>query len=91
MAARVIAEIYSGKLSPGCAAGLASLLNLQLRAIEVADLKQRLVRVENLLAQAKKGSDGKADAPELESNGLSPQSLESGEPSGCVHGQTFND
>src|SRR6266567_9596400 len=32
--ARLIADVFSGKLSPKIAAGLAPLLNLQLRAIE---------------------------------------------------------
>ena len=45
--ARLIADIYSGKLQPRLAAGLAPLLNLQLRAIEIADLEVRLARLED--------------------------------------------
>jgi hypothetical protein len=47
---RLIADVYAGKLHPRIAAGLAPLMNLQLRTIETADLQQRLVRVEKLLA-----------------------------------------
>jgi len=75
--ARLIVDIYSGKLQPRLAAGLAPLLNLQLRAIEIADLEGRLARLEddkikiaNLEgrlarlenAEAEKGSDGNRDA-----------------------------
>jgi hypothetical protein len=45
--ARLIVDIYSGKLQPRLAAGLAPLLNLQLRAIEIADLEGRLARLED--------------------------------------------
>jgi hypothetical protein len=48
---RVITEIYSGKRSPGCATALASLLNLQLRAIEVTDLERRVAKLENAAKQ----------------------------------------
>lgn len=51
MAARLIAEVYAGKLNPKVAAGLAPLMNLQLRAIETADLELRLIRVEELTAK----------------------------------------
>jgi hypothetical protein len=44
--ARWAAELYSGKLSPGTARGLASLLTLQLRVIETADLERRLAMLE---------------------------------------------
>lgn len=55
--ARWAAELYSGKLSPGTARGLASLLTLQLRAIEVADHEQRLAKLEMLLAKARDDAD----------------------------------
>lgn len=41
------------------AAGLAPLMNLQLRAIETTDLENRLIRVEKLLAKADQDSGPK--------------------------------
>jgi hypothetical protein len=60
---RLIADLYAGKLHPRIAAGLAPLMNLQLRAIKTADLEQRMVRIENLLAKSEGGPEAKA-APE---------------------------
>jgi hypothetical protein len=51
LGARLIAEIYAGKVHPRIAAGLAPLMSLQLRAIEIADLERRLAKVEKLLAE----------------------------------------
>lgn len=50
--ARLIADVYSGKLHPRVGAGLAPLLNLQLRAIESTNLEQRIAKLEKLLAEA---------------------------------------
>ena len=36
--ARLIADVYAGKLHPRIAAGLAPLLNLQMRAIEITEI-----------------------------------------------------
>jgi hypothetical protein len=52
MIARLIAEVYAGKLNPRIASGLAPLLNLQLRAIEKSDLEQRLEKLERRLTEA---------------------------------------
>jgi hypothetical protein len=68
--ARWAAELYSGKLSSGTARGLASLLTLQLRAIETTDLERRLAKLEKKsLAEAEPedpsdddGAQGTADA-----------------------------
>ena len=49
--ARLIAEIYEGKIPPRIAASLAPLMSLQLRAIETTNLEQRLAKVEKLLAE----------------------------------------
>lgn len=49
---KLISEVYAGKLHPRVAAGLAPLLNLQLRALEATDLDRRLAKVEKLLARA---------------------------------------
>jgi hypothetical protein len=48
---RLIADVYAGRIHPRVAAGLAPLLNLQLRAIETSDFERRLLRVEKLLAK----------------------------------------
>ena len=50
---KLISEVYAGKLHPRVADGLAPLLNLQLRALEAADLDRRLAQVERLLARRK--------------------------------------
>jgi hypothetical protein len=50
--ARLIADIYAGRVHPRIAAGLAPLMNLQLRAIETADFEQRVAKLEKRLAQA---------------------------------------
>jgi hypothetical protein len=54
---KLISDVYTGKLHPRVAAGLAPLLNLQLRALEATELERRLAKVEKLLARAEeKGS-----------------------------------
>ena len=70
--ARLITDIYSGNLQPRMATGLASLLNLQLRAIETADLERRVAKLEKLLsdAEAEGGLDGGRDVPTLERGDL---------------------
>ena len=47
--ARWIADVYAGKLDPRIAAGLAPLMNLQLRAISITDLERRLADAEKRL------------------------------------------
>jgi hypothetical protein len=50
--ARLIADVYAGRIHPRIAAGLAPLLNLQLRAIETTDVERRLTKLEKLSAEA---------------------------------------
>jgi hypothetical protein len=50
--ARLIADVYAGRINPRTAAGLAPLLNLQMRAIETTDLEQRLAKLEKLSKEA---------------------------------------
>jgi len=50
--ARLIADVYAGRINPRIAAGLAPLLNLQMRAIETTDLERRLAKLEKLSAEA---------------------------------------
>jgi hypothetical protein len=49
--ARLIEDVYAGKINPRIASGLAPLLNLQLRAIETTDLARRLANLENKLSE----------------------------------------
>jgi len=44
--ARLIRDVYSGKMQPKVAACLGPLLNLQMRAIQVADLAARVAKLE---------------------------------------------
>lgn len=48
---QLISDVYAGKLHPRTAAGLAPLLQLQLRAIEKVDFEQRIAKVEKQLVQ----------------------------------------
>jgi len=52
--ARLIDDLYSGKLHPKIASGLAPLLNLQLRAIETSDFERRLAKLEKMLSDGEK-------------------------------------
>ena len=61
--ARLIADTYSGKIHPRIAAGLAPLLNLQLRAIETTDLERRLAGLEKATAKPGAGPNGRKDVP----------------------------
>ena len=65
--AQLIVDVYAGKLHPRVAAGLAPLLNLQLRAIETTDLERRLTKLETLLAEteAEEDLDRKEDSAPL--------------------------
>src|SRR5581483_5245492 len=49
---RLIDEVYSSKLSPRTAAGLAALLNLQCRLIRSTDMERRITRLEQARAQS---------------------------------------
>ncbi len=62
---QLITDVYAGKLHPRIAAGLAPLLNLQLRALEATDLERRIAKVEKLLAENENGSRGHSLAPPL--------------------------
>lgn len=51
LVARLIADVHSGKTNPKIAAGLAPLMNLQLRAIETSNLELRVEKLEKLLTE----------------------------------------
>lgn len=63
--ARLIADLFSGKLHPRIGAGLAPLLNLQLRAIWRTDLEHRVAKLEKRLAKTDRVSMA-TPAPELD-------------------------
>ena len=50
--ARLISDVYAGKLHPRIAAGLAPLMHLQLRVLEKTEFENRLARVELLLRES---------------------------------------
>jgi len=60
--ARLIPDLYAGKLELGVAARLAPLLNLQLRVIETADLEQRVAKLEKLSTKLEKDRANQVDA-----------------------------
>lgn len=62
--ARLIADLFAGKIHPRIAAALSPLLNLQLRAIETTDLARRIAEMERLLPKTpgSAGLVGKGDA-----------------------------
>ncbi len=61
MVNRLVTDVYAGRTNPRIAAGLAPLLNLQLRAIETTDVQRRLTQLEK--AKEARDSDGTNDAP----------------------------
>jgi hypothetical protein len=61
LVARLIADVHAGKLHPKVAAGLAPLMNLQLRAIETSNLEIRVEKLEKLLTKLAADRDKKRD------------------------------
>jgi len=59
--ARLIADVHSGKVHPKVAAGLAPLMNLQLRAIETSNLELRVEKLEKLLTKLTADRDKKGN------------------------------
>jgi hypothetical protein len=61
--ARLITDVYEGKLHPRVAAGVAPLMTLQLRAIESTDQEQRIAKMEKKLEKlaAKENFDGRGE------------------------------
>jgi hypothetical protein len=66
--ARLIAEVYAGKVAPKIAAGLAPLLGLQLRSVQT-EAEVRLVRLEKVVDRLQ------ADAERRRHNRLEPERL----------------
>lgn len=91
---KLIAEVYAGKVPPRVAAGLAPLLNLQLRVVEATDLERRLVKVEKLLAQAEAedGLKGYDEAPADDSaKACEDRGRRSFKAYGCSDGYNLNE
>jgi Family of unknown function (DUF5763) len=61
LVARLIADLHAGKVHPKIAAGLAPLMNLQLRAIETSNLEVQLAQLEKRLAKLEAGRDKKGN------------------------------
>ena len=55
---RLIGDVYSGKLQPRIATGLAPLLHL--RALDATDLERRLTKLERLVAKREQTPDREA-------------------------------
>ena len=62
--ARLIADVYGGKIHPRVATGLAPLFNIQLKTIETTDLERRVAQLEKAMAKEPRGF--------LESHGNGP-------------------
>jgi hypothetical protein len=54
--ARLISDVYAGKLHPRISAGLAPLMHLQLRVLEKTEVERRLAKVERLLRDLMAGN-----------------------------------
>jgi hypothetical protein len=61
LVARLIADVHAGRVHPKIAAGLAPLMNLQLRAIETSNLELRVEKLEKLLTKLAAGHEKKGD------------------------------
>jgi hypothetical protein len=73
MLARLIADVYAGKIHPRIAAVLAPLLNLQLRAItmtEIANIERRFTELEKRLTGAEDPSEATASPLETSVAGV---------------------
>jgi hypothetical protein len=56
-------EIYAGRIHPRIATGLASLMSLQLRAIETTKFERRVAELEKRVAEAEDKLNGRGGAP----------------------------
>jgi hypothetical protein len=61
LVARLIADVHAGKVHPKIAAGLAPLMNLQLRAIETSNLEVQLAQLEKRLTKLEASREKKGD------------------------------
>jgi hypothetical protein len=61
--ARLVADVYAGRIHPRIAAGLAPLMSLQLRAIEATNFERRVAELEKRVAEAEDKLDAHGGAP----------------------------
>jgi hypothetical protein len=61
--ARLVADVYAGRIHPRIATGLAPLMSLQLRAIETANFEQRVAELEKRVAEAEDKLNAHGGAP----------------------------
>jgi hypothetical protein len=61
--ARLVADVYAGRIHPRIATGLAPLMSLQLRAIEATNFERRVAELEKRVAEAEDKLDGHGGAP----------------------------
>jgi hypothetical protein len=76
--ARLIADVYTGRIPSRIAAGLASLMSLQLRAIETTNFELRVTELEKRVAEAEDKLNGHGGARASDVSQLrkpSPESL----------------
>jgi hypothetical protein len=66
--ARLIADVYAGKVHPRITTRLAPLMNLQLRAIETVNFELRVSKLEKRLAQAEDRLNRNAAAPDADTS-----------------------
>ena len=59
----MIAEVYAGKTNPRIAAGLAPLINLQMRAIVTTNFEERFTELEKQVARIEDILNGGRGAP----------------------------
>jgi hypothetical protein len=70
VAEKLIADVYAGRVQPRVAAGLAPLLNLQLRVVQATDFERGLAQLEKLAKRAERnapimrGNDAVTPEPE---------------------------
>ena len=62
-AARLIEDVYSGKISPRIAGSVAPLLTLQMRAIRETDVEMRITRLERSQTESGEPAHCSADIP----------------------------
>jgi hypothetical protein len=76
LVAQLIADVHAGKVHPKIAAGLAPLMNLQLRAIETSNLELQLAKLEKRLARLEAARDKKGDVRPTTAWSAGSQSLD---------------
>jgi hypothetical protein len=55
--ARLLNDLHAGKIHPSVAGTMASLLNLQLRAIEATDHEEQIAKLQRQLAETHENSE----------------------------------